>query len=191
MKGKPLLPLLPLLLLSLMGCTKTLPPPHTVSLNIHTIALLPPQFPNQKPDTACHPDIGRNVRYWIGQVLKGKGYRILFVGAAENAQLSAAAGNDLTRLAALAPPQADAVLAVRVVDYLDAGLCDRENPSLSMRATARLIRRTPPQVLWSGTGSASDVAAGGPLRVLDPADVVTSDLARQLLSSLPIAASPR
>jgi len=191
MKGKPLLPLLPLLLLSLMGCVKPTAPAHTVSLNIHTIALLPPQFPNQKPDTACHPDIGRNVRYWLGQTLKNKGYGILLVDAGENAQLSAAAGNDLKRLAALAPTHADAVLVVRVVEYLDAGLCDRENPSLAMRATARLIRRTPPQVLWSGTGSASDVATGGPLRVLDPAEVVTSDLARQLLSSLPKAAYPR
>jgi len=134
-------------------------PEGIVSIGLPRLA-----FVDDSPDDSCFFDAGDLLRRHVRYELEKRGYNVVTITAPPRENIF---GGDFLadfsagQLVSLAP-ELDAVMLVRVEEYLGHDLCDRDSmASLDLKATARLYRTGSGALLWQGAGTGSDLGGSG------------------------------
>jgi len=158
---------------------------------ISSLALGRPVWESTRPDAFCQPDIGDDIRWQLKNSLINRGYRVVDMDMPplDNSNrpdpLSTLSPE---KFSARAPEIADAVFRLRVVEYLDASLCDSFNElkALDITAIAEIYDRRSGRQLWSTRQLCSDIAR----RTRDAVFGCTVQLSQRITARLPFAAEP-
>lgn len=147
------------------GCAPPVKTPQVLapgfgSREISRLVLAPVYFVDEPIDRYSGIRAAEEIRWFAERVLRSKGYDVVRMEPPSTLNVARApAGGDLSRLAPPPPPGADAVVVIRVDNFLDAGLYDRQmRSSLDIYATAALVSPGG-EIVWKdagvGRGSAS------------------------------------
>jgi len=180
-----------LLLLPLHGCGSLrtpVPAPSQPGWSVARIALPRVTYGDAGPDRFCEPYIYDEVWWQVSRALKRKGYTVVAAAmpAKENSNRPdpwATAGSG--QLLGLLPPDADALLRVRIDHYQSLDLCSGERTRiLEMAGTAELFQPGRSDPIWSSRDRARFTSIS---RADNLPFMVGSELADRLLRDLPPA----
>ena len=185
--------LLPLLAALLWGCavpTKTpqMMAPHFDRLGVEEIALAPVVFADRPIDRYLTVRAADEIRYHAQRTLEAKGYRVVLMGNghAYGLRQPKITESDLGRLAPPVPEGSDAVVIIRIDNFLDAGLYDRHvRSSLDIYATAALVTAER-EMVWRDQGVGRGSILSSPISYVDLFQP-SAYLAQSLFATLPDA----
>lgn len=174
-----------LFLLALLGaCSAPAPPPPSAATvatlrGVGSIGLPRLAFADDSPDSICFSDAGDLIRRHVRYELERRGYRVVTVAAPPRENvfrgdfLASYGGEQLTALA----PEVDAVLLVRMDEYLGHDLCDLDGmASLDLQATGFLFRTGSATLIWEGNGKGSVLGGTGNDAIFSAGRELASDL---------------
>ena len=179
-------------LLLLTGCLGSPPvrPGSVVPLagDVQILAMLRTTWDGTRPDAFCQPDIGDDIRLQVKQALRARGYRIVDfkTPSLENSNRpDPVAGWSGAELSRKAPPVADGIFRLRIIEYLDAALCDGgfELKSINIAIIAEIFAPSDGRLLWQTRQWCSDLSRS-------TSDVVyncSTELADKIGVQLPLA----
>lgn len=180
-------------LLLLTGC---LAYPHVEPIavtpidgGLDTLALMRPTWDGTRPDMFCVSDIGDDIHWQLKRSLLKRGYQVIEfkVPSLEiSNRPDPVAGWSGKELRQSAPESADGIFRLRIVEYLDASLCDGRNELkfLGITAIAEIFDRKNGQLIWQTRQLCSDLSG----RTDDAVFNCTGDLAQKIATRLPLAA---
>ncbi|WP_020677727.1 hypothetical protein [Geopsychrobacter electrodiphilus] len=153
-------------LLMLTGClgyprpVKTLQP---LPADVKTLAMIRTTWDKTRPDAFCQPDIGDDIYRQMKQSLQDLGYQVVDfkVPPLDNSNRpDPVAGMSGAELLHNAPQSVDGIFRLRVVEYLDAALCDTgyESKSLDLTAVAEIFARKDGKLLWQTRQLCGDIS---------------------------------
>ncbi len=180
----------------LLAATSCVPPPEPVPYAAGTrpasaLGLVRVTWDRgTRPDAFCMPDIGEDIDYHLRLGLKQRGYQVTRVSVPPLDNSFApdpVAGWSPEQLFHQAPG-IDRILRVRVVEYLDASLCDTDrnggaSRSLDITAEAEVFDRYRPEPVWH-TRQRCSVLAGSPSETVR---LCVTDLTHAIWQRLPRA----
>lgn len=181
-----------LLLTSCLGTPRTgNNQPTPLTTQVHTLALTRTTWDGTRPDSFCQPDIGDNIRWQMKQSLLALGYQVNYVRlpALDNSNRpDPVAGWSGAQLSQQIGPATDGIFRMRIVEYLDASLCDTgfESKSLGITAVAEIFASNDGQLLWQTRQSCSDTSG----QTSEVADNCSFWLVKKIARQLPPAPSP-
>jgi hypothetical protein len=155
---------------------------------LKTLALLRPTWDGTRPDSFCAPYISDDIEWQLKQSIRDRGFQVLAfeVPALENSyRPDPVASWSSDELFQLAPESADAVLRLRIVEYLDSSLCDSgyEAKFLAITAIAEIFARNNGQLVWQTRQVCSDLSGSTKETVYN----CTVELAQKIAARLPLA----
>lgn len=153
---------------------------------ISTIALMRATWDGTRPDPFCQPDIGDEIDRHLKWALEKSGYKILSfqVPDLDNSNRpDPVASWSSSQLKDAAPEGADAIMRLRIVEYLDASLCDSgyEIKSLNITGIAEIYSTDSRLKLWETRQLCSDLSKS----TRDVVFTCTTELARGIVGRLP------
>ena len=179
-------------LLLLTGCL-TSPQVEPVAVapidgGLQSLALIRPTWDGTRPDSFCEPDIGDDIHWQLKRSLLKRGYQVIEfkVPKLENSNRpDPVAGWSGKQLRQSTPESADGIFRLRIVEYLDASLCDGRNELkfLGITAIAEIFDRKNGERIWQTQQSCSDLSG----RTDDAVFNCTGELAQKITARLPPA----
>lgn len=113
---------------------------------LQILAMSRPTWDGTRPDSLCVPDIGDDINWHLKSSLRKRGYKVIDfkVPPLENSNrpdpVAAWSGDELRQST---PESVDGIFRLRIIEYLDASLCDSgyEAKFLGITAIAEIFNR--------------------------------------------------
>lgn len=156
---------------------------------ISVLALTRTTWDQTRPDPFCQPEIGNDIDWHLKKGLEKRGYTTLSLQVPDldnSNRPDPVATWGFEQLKGAAPEKADAIMRLRVVEYLDGSLCDSgyEMKSLGITAITEIYSMHSGQKIWESRQLCNDLSG----KTSDVVFACTTQLARRIVGSLPPAA---
>ncbi len=167
-----------------------LPPLEPIAITpieggVKSVALSRPTWDGTGPDRFCEPDIGDEIEWQLKRSMLKRNYELLDFKLPSRKVPDQVAGWSGKEFSLSAPESADAVFRLRIVNYLDASLCDtgRDLKFFGMTAVAEMFDRKNGELIWQTEQNCSDWSRGTKVVI----ENCTRELVRKITQRLPSA----